>query len=119
MKYVYILIIVASVAFKATAQTASSRDGSGSTTAPRLQTKILKAYPNPAITYITFDFTRSYSSGLSIELFNLPGKKVASASNVQSSITIQLQNFYRGVYIYKLIDKNGKVMESGKFQVVK
>jgi hypothetical protein len=83
------------------------------------QTKIIKSYPNPATSFITFEFQRSYNIGYSIEVYNLPGKRVALASNISNKTTLQLQNFYRGVYMYKLVDRTGKVIESGKFQVVK
>ena len=34
-------------------------------------------------------------------------------------INIALDEFYRGIYLYKLLDKAGTVIESGKFLVVK
>ena len=34
-------------------------------------------------------------------------------------ITIPLDDFYRGMYVYQLSDKDGKIIDSGKFQVVK
>jgi hypothetical protein len=52
-------------------------------------------------------------------VFNFTGKKMFDGNNLLSRTTINLQNFYRGVYLYRLMDRNGKVIESGKFQVVK
>jgi hypothetical protein len=118
MKYFYILIICSFFTSVSVAQTTTTARN-GDVTIPRVAVKILKVFPNPATTYITFEFQRSYNTGLAIEIYNLPGKKVAGANNLSSSTTIQLQNFYRGVYIFKLLDRNGKVMESGKFNVVK
>ncbi len=34
-------------------------------------------------------------------------------------ITISLTDYYRGLYIFQLRDKQGNIIESGKFQVVK
>lgn len=35
-------------------------------------------------------------------------------------LTVQLdENYYRGIYIYQLRDLNGRMIESGKFQVIK
>jgi hypothetical protein len=34
-------------------------------------------------------------------------------------ITVSLTDFYRGVYVFQLRDKQGNIIESGKFQVVK
>jgi len=47
------------------------------------------------------------------------GKKVYELKNMPSRININLEDFYRGIYIYQLRNKNGNIIESGKFQVVK
>lgn len=118
MKKLYTLVFITLIAVSSAAQNSTARDNY-ITTSRGTNIKILKVFPNPATTFITFEFQRSYSAGLSIEVYNLPGKKVAAAGNISTSTTILLQNFYRGVYIFKLLDRNGKVLESGKFQVVK
>ncbi len=39
--------------------------------------------------------------------------------NAGSPLTnVSLSNFYRGVYIFRVTDKSGLVVDSGKFQVV-
>ena len=40
-------------------------------------------------------------------------------TNIPEKLTIDLGNFTRGVYVYQLIDKTGKLIETGKFQVSK
>ena len=47
------------------------------------------------------------------------GKKVYELTNTTQRISVSLTNFYRGIYIYQLRDKTGKIIESGKFQIVK
>jgi len=47
------------------------------------------------------------------------GKKVYEQTTTTPRMTISLSNFYRGVYIYQLRDKNGEIIESNKFQIVK
>jgi hypothetical protein len=47
------------------------------------------------------------------------GKKIIEIKNTPSRINLNLVDFYRGIYIYQLRDKNGIIMETGKFQVVK
>lgn len=37
--------------------------------------------------------------------------------NFNEKLTVDLAEFNRGVYIYHLRDANGKILESGKFQV--
>ncbi|MEO5990820.1 MAG: T9SS type A sorting domain-containing protein [Ferruginibacter sp.] len=81
--------------------------------------KILKFFPNPAISYINFDFNRSYDKGYNLQIFNFMGKKVYDINNAPTQIRVSLQEFYRGIYIYQLRNKNGQIIDSGKFQVLK
>ena len=94
--------------------------GQSSRTTPvaDVQDRIIKLYPNPATSYVTFDLQKDFKQGLTINVYNgVLGKKVFESANVASKLTIDLNNFNRGVYIYHLIDPNGKIIESGKFQV--
>ena len=84
-----------------------------------LQTSILRFFPNPATTVITFDFQKNYEKGYSLQIYNFLGRKMVEQTNVADQTTINLTDFTRGVYIYKLFDKNGKLVETGKFQVSK
>lgn len=47
------------------------------------------------------------------------GKKIVEYTQMLPRINMSLEDFYRGIYVYQLRDKNGKIIESGKFQVVK
>ena len=79
--------------------------------------KIVKLYPNPATTFITFDLA-SAKKGLTVHIYNgVLGKKMFESSNIPQKLTVNLNDFTRGVYIYHLIDNNGRIIESGKFQV--
>jgi hypothetical protein len=40
-------------------------------------------------------------------------------NNLTDKTIIDLTNFTRGVYVYQLFDKTGKLVETGKFQVSK
>jgi hypothetical protein len=80
---------------------------------------IVKFYPNPATSIITFDFQSGYDKSLNLQIFSFIGKKVQEINNVTPKTVINLSDFYRGMYIFQLKDKNGKVVESGKFQVSK
>ena len=82
------------------------------------QDRIVKLYPNPATSYITFDMQKNYKAGLTINVYNgVLGKKVYESINAPSKVTISLDDFNRGVYIYHIVDASGKIIESGKFQV--
>ena len=47
------------------------------------------------------------------------GKKVLELNSPSQMTNLSLNDFYRGVYIFRLSDKNGNIIDSGKFQVVK
>lgn len=109
-----LLLISSIILFTATYSHGQTRsplqDGNGS---------IVRFYPNPAISIITFDFQKSLEKGHTIQLYNFLGKKVYEAVNFNQRTTINLSDYTRGVYIYQLFDKTGKLVESGKFQVSK
>ncbi len=84
-----------------------------------LTTRIIKFYPNPATSIINFDFQRDYDRSYSFQIFSFVGKKVFELNNVAPKTMVHLNYFYRGVYIFQLRDRNGKVIDSGKFQVAR
>ena len=80
--------------------------------------RIIKLYPNPATSYITFDLQKANEKGLSIQVYNFLGKKMYENQSVTTEkVTVDLAEFNRGIYIYHLRDLSGKIIESGKFQV--
>ena len=79
----------------------------------------MKFFPNPATTVITFNFQKGFEKGYSLQIYNFLGKKMMEQMNISDQTTINLTDFTRGVYIYKLFDKNNKLVETGKFQVSK
>ncbi len=87
--------------------------------APGGAQRIIKLYPNPASSFIKLDFQKGYSQGYTLQVVNFIGKQVQEVKNVNPSTTIELASYARGLYVYQLRDQNGKVVESGKFQVSK
>jgi hypothetical protein len=81
--------------------------------------KVLKFYPNPATSVINFDISKAGDNLYTMQLFNFMGRKVGETVANSEKISFLLDGFYRGVYIYQLRDKAGKIVDSGKFQVVK
>jgi len=81
--------------------------------------KRISLYPNPAISYITFDVQKINQKGLTIVVFNFLGKKMAEKQSVSEKTIMSLTEFSRGTYIYHLVDATGKVLDTGKFQVSK
>ena len=81
--------------------------------------KVLKSYPNPATSVINFDIAKGTNNFYTLQLFNFMGRKVGETTSSSERISFLLDGFYRGVYIYQLKDRYGKVVDSGKFQVIK
>jgi Secretion system C-terminal sorting domain len=81
--------------------------------------KVLKSYPNPATSVINFDIARGNDNFYTLQLFNFMGRKVGETIGSAERISFLLDGFYRGVYIYQLKDRSGKIVDSGKFQVIK
>jgi Secretion system C-terminal sorting domain len=78
---------------------------------------VVKTYPNPATSYIVFDFQKNYQKGLTIVVYNFLGKKMYETQNISERTTLNVNDFNRGVYIYHLADQSGKLIDTGKFQV--
>ena len=86
---------------------------------PETTDRIIKLYPNPATTIITFDLQKGYQKGLSVQIYSFLGKKMYEIPNAPQKTILDLTDFNRGLYMYHLLDPTGKVIESGKFQVTK
>lgn len=79
----------------------------------------MKIYPNPAVSYIKFDFQKDYERGYTLHVINFIGRQVNEVKNINASTILDLTTYNRGVYIYQLKDQTGKLIESGKFQVAR
>lgn len=110
-KIFYIFIFIAGLQFNSNAQVKSTRLTTDAV-------KTVKFYPNPASSYINFEFEKNYDNTYSLFIFNFIGKKVDEIKVTDKKITVSLNNYYRGVYIFQLRDKQGAIVESGKFQVI-
>ncbi len=84
------------------------------------QPKIVKFYPNPATSLINFEFSNDVDKNYVLQVYSFIGKKMYEAPVSFNKISVILSNdFYRGIYLFRLCDKTGKVIETGKFQVIK
>jgi Secretion system C-terminal sorting domain len=84
---------------------------------PRI--RIIQCYPNPAITNIYFEFLKPSEKNCTLYIYNFIGKKVEEIKVSSSKVAVNLETYYRGLYVFQLRDKQGTLLESGKFQVVK
>ena len=82
-------------------------------------TKIIKFFPNPATSNINFEMLNGLDKTYTLQLFNFMGKKVFELTPSSQRTNLSLNGFFRGVYIYQLRDRFGKIIDSGRFQVVR
>ena len=111
-KIFYILFLIIGITFTSFAQ--NKNPASGNQIA-----KLIRPYPIPATSSINFDFLYGYDKSFSLQIYNFMGKKVNEITKMPPRINMSLDDFYRGIYIYQLRDKDGIIIDSGKFQVVK
>lgn len=76
----------------------------------------IKIYPNPGNGIFNFEFEQNkVLQKCGIEIYNILGEKIYSKfsiTNFQFSIDISKQP--TGIYLYRLLSENGKLMRSGK-----
>ena len=112
MRIFYILSIILLITIQANSQNRIN-------TSTDQGVKLIKFYPNPAISQITFNFEKGYDKSYSFQIFNFIGKKVFEVASLAPKTIINLAEFYRGFYIFQVRNQAGKIVESGKFQVAK
>lgn len=117
MNKFYLIILFTGFTLFATAQEGKPSETTYSSDFTKA--KVLKFYPNPASGVINFEFLKPVQRDLTLQVYNFIGKKVFELNGVSQKTTVPLNDFYRGVYIFQLRDKSGRIVESGKFQVNK
>jgi hypothetical protein len=76
-------------------------------------------YPNPARSFIQIQFQPAVPPPASLAIYNFLGKKQFEINQPGSNVFIDLADFNRGIYIFQFRDRNGRILETGKFQVEK
>lgn len=117
--YIKALLIAVMVCFTLVLQPATANAVSGSPIG--IQTKSIKCYPNPAVSFVNFDIPADFvSKNYSLQVYSFTGKKMYEMNVSTIKLTLTFTNeFYRGIYVYQLRNKDGKIIETGKFQVNK
>jgi hypothetical protein len=109
VRIIYILIFIIGLNFTSFSQNKPAD----------VQQKLVKLYPVPASSVINFDFQKGYDRTYSLQIFNFMGKRVFEVKNLPSKVIVPLTDFFRGLYYYHIIDKNKRIVETGRFQVIK
>jgi len=74
-------------------------------------------YPNPATDNV--NFTTSFLSYSTVTVYDVIGKIVATEEMVNGKSSLNTENFVPGIYSYRICDKEGNNISSGKFNIVK
>ena len=117
MNKLYLILLFIGFVFSASAQ--EQKPLGDNYVSDPIKTKIIRFFPNPATTVINFEFLKPVPQDLVLQVYNFIGKKVYETPTVAQKTTIPLNDFFRGMYIFQLKDKSGRIIESGKFQVSK
>jgi hypothetical protein len=85
-------------------------------------TKLTTVYPNPASVKTTLDFYLDKVSTVTIDIYNVTGKKVFSYNQADVNVgfnyaPIQVDNFANGIYIIKLV-QDKKVVDQRMLSVI-
>ena len=83
------------------------------------QPKLSKFYPNPATTIINFELDKTVDNSFILQVYSFIGKKMTEVKLGDAKVVINLSDYQRGLYIYQIKDRTGRIVDSGKFQVVK
>lgn len=116
MNKFYLILIFCCLTFFANSQTGKISEANFISD---IQSKVVRFYPNPATNIINFEFSKPVQKDYILQVFNFVGKKVFESNAVLQKTSVLLTDFYRGIYIFQLRDKSGRIIESGKFQVNK
>jgi hypothetical protein len=81
--------------------------------------KVSRFYPNPATSVINFEFAADVDKTYTLQIYNFTGKKAFETPVSTDKIKVDLTSFYRGLYFFQLRDRSGRIIETGKFQVVR
>lgn len=82
-------------------------------------TRRTSIYPNPARSFLQIQYKPSSELPSVLVVYNFLGKKQLEISKPTSNVYVDLSEFRRGIYIFQFRDSNGRIIDSGKFQVEK
>ena len=78
---------------------------------------ITKVYPNPASNSLFFEINDP--KAFSIKILDLSGKIVEQRKRINKKEEFQLNNYSNGLYLYQMLNRENKVIQSSQFNVLK
>ncbi len=82
----------------------------------------VQAFPNPAIQWVRFDCSNLPADDYTLKIFNIVGKVVWKETHYiagKRSITVNLEDFKKGTYLYSLVNQDGTIIGTKRLVVVK
>ncbi len=82
----------------------------------------IQAFPNPAVERVRFDCSNLPAEEYTLKIFNIIGKVVWKQNYVitgNRSVTVELEDFRKGTYLYSLIDSKGNIIGTKRLVVLK
>jgi hypothetical protein len=91
MRIFYILFIALLITVQV-----KSQDKLTSSPDQNSEIKIARFYPNPATSFITFEFKKDVDNNrnYTFQVYNFPGKKMYEAENVSAKTVVDLSSFF-------------------------
>jgi hypothetical protein len=77
----------------------------------------VRFYPNPAVNFITFEMKKPVEPGTAIHVFSFLGRQIAQVPVNAQRVTVNVSDYFRGVYVFQLRAPSGRIIETNKFQV--
>lgn len=82
----------------------------------------IQAFPNPAVERVRFDCTNLPPEEYTLKIFNIIGRVVWKQNYVitgNRSVTLELEDFRKGTYLYSLVDSKGNIIGTKRLVVLK
>ena len=85
---------------------------------PETDHKVVKKfYPNPAVSFITFELDKEPSVTYTLLIYSFIGRQVKTIPDLQDRAQVTVSDLNRGLYTFQLKDQTGRITDSGIFQV--
>lgn len=79
------------------------------------QTILLGAYPNPASE--NFNIISKSANAVKVEVYDLSGRLIENRSFTNDAVSINVNNYTAGLYVYKVLDTDNRTLKTAKFTV--
>ena len=79
------------------------------------QTILLGAYPNPATE--NFNIISKSANAVKVEVYDLSGRLIENQTFNNDAVSINVNNYTAGMYVYKVLDADSRILKTAKFTV--